>query len=196
MFESVAKFVPLNYYISSLIAGKSLAGDVPCINKVLKTGAVSFDKFDMNQVKYLPLTYQPDDKHKIHQGDVIISRMNTAELVGATGYVDIEPKNIFLPDRLWKADITPNCNPIFLWQMLISLSVKNNIRKIATGTSGSMKNISKKDFLAIPVLKVPLSLQNQFAAFVQQVDKSRLAVQKSLDELEILKKSLMQEYFG
>jgi len=42
----------------------------------------------------------------------------------------------------------------------------------------------------------PLSLQNEFADFVGQVDKSQLAIQKSLEELETLKKSLMQEYFG
>ena len=42
----------------------------------------------------------------------------------------------------------------------------------------------------------PLSLQNEFADFVAQVDKSQLAIQKSLEELETLKKSLMQEYFG
>lgn len=42
----------------------------------------------------------------------------------------------------------------------------------------------------------PIELQEQFAAFVEQVDKSKLAVQKSLDELETLKKSLMQQYFG
>ena len=42
----------------------------------------------------------------------------------------------------------------------------------------------------------PIELQNQFANFAKQLDKSRLAVQKSLDELEILKKSLMQQYFG
>ena len=41
-----------------------------------------------------------------------------------------------------------------------------------------------------------ISLQNQFADFVTQVDKSKLAVQKSLEQLEILKKALMQEYFG
>ena len=42
----------------------------------------------------------------------------------------------------------------------------------------------------------PLSLQNEFADFVAQIDKSQLAIQKSLEELETLKKSLMQEYFG
>ncbi|HES9851221.1 TPA: restriction endonuclease subunit S [Streptococcus pneumoniae] len=42
----------------------------------------------------------------------------------------------------------------------------------------------------------PLALQNEFADFVVQIDKSQLAIQKSLEELETLKKSLMQEYFG
>jgi len=47
-----------------------------------------------------------------------------------------------------------------------------------------------------PVALPPLALQEQFAAFVEQTDKSKLAVQQGLQELEILKKSLMQQYFG
>ncbi|EGR92877.1 conserved domain protein [Streptococcus mitis bv. 2 str. F0392] len=42
----------------------------------------------------------------------------------------------------------------------------------------------------------PIQLQNEFADFVAQVDKSQLAIQKSLEKLETLKQSLMQEYFG
>ena len=42
----------------------------------------------------------------------------------------------------------------------------------------------------------PLELQTQFAAFVAEVDKSKLAVKQSLEKLEMLKKSLMQQYFG
>ena len=48
----------------------------------------------------------------------------------------------------------------------------------------------------IEVLIPPMELQNQFATFVEQIDKSKLAIQQSLDKLETLKKSLMQEYFG
>lgn len=48
--------------------------------------------------------------------------------------------------------------------------------------------------LQIPV--PPIELQNDFAAFVQQIDKSKFAVQKSLEKAETLYKSLMQEYFG
>ena len=49
---------------------------------------------------------------------------------------------------------------------------------------------------AYPCFIPPMELQNQFATFVEQVDKSKLAIQKSLEKLEILKKSLMQQYFG
>ena len=86
--------------------------------------------------------------------------------------------------------------PIFVWQVLIQSSTKESIRRIASGTSGSMKNISKPGLLSVRVKKVPLELQEQFATFVKQTDKSKSAVQQSIDQLETLKKSLMQKYFG
>ncbi len=52
-----------------------------------------------------------------------------------------------------------------------------------------------KQLRSLPVLVPSIDLQEQFAAFVEQTDKSKLAVQQGLQELEILKKSLMQEYF-
>ena len=57
-------------------------------------------------------------------------------------------------------------------------------------------NLRKDDLLACNIIIPPLELQEQFAAFVEQTDKSKLAIQQSLDKLETLKKSLMQEYFG
>ena len=58
------------------------------------------------------------------------------------------------------------------------------------------KNLSLSKIKEFEVPNAPIGIQNHFAAFVTQVDKSKLAVQKSLDELETLKKSLMQQYFG
>ncbi len=186
----------VGYYIKSLTAGKSLAGDAECVNKVLKTGAASFDYFDATQVKNLPLDYEPQAEHLVNPGDIIISRMNTAELTGAAAYVWDVQDNVYLPDRLWKANLTDECNPIFVWQMLIQPSTKEQIRRECSGTSGSMKNISKPGMLAIKVKKVPLELQNHFAEFVKQVDKSKVAVQKALEKDQLLFDSLMQEYFG
>lgn len=196
MFGDITDTVPLSYYIAGLSAGKSLAGEEECPNKVLKTGAATYDYFDPTQVKNLPTDYEPLEDHRVKAGDVIISRMNTAELVGAAAYVWEAPERIYLPDRLWRAEIKETVCPVFLWQVLIQSSTKENIRRIASGTSGSMKNISKPGLLGIRVKKAPLVLQEKFAAFVEQTDKSKLTIQQSLDKLETLKKALMQRYFG
>ena len=196
MFGSITETCEVGYYIKSLTAGKSLAGEVECVNKVLKTGAASFDYFDVTQVKNLPVDYEPKEEHLVDVGDIIVSRMNTAELTGAAAYVWDVPDNVYIPDRLWKAVLDENSNPIFVWQMLIQSSTKEQIRRECSGTSGSMKIISKAGMLGIKVKKVPLDMQNQFADFVQQVDKSKLAVQKSLEKTQLLFDSLMQEYFG
>ena len=195
MFGDVKSFVPLKHYIKALQAGKSLAGEKECIRHVLKTGAVSYDYFDNLQVKPLPEDFQPDENTIVTQGDVIISRMNTIELVGAAAYVWNVDDNTFLPDRLWKASIHEGINPIFVWQLLIQPTTKEQIRRYASGTSGSMKNISKSALLNIPVVAIPCSEQAAFAAFVEQVDKSKVVVQKALDKAQQLYDSLMQQYF-
>jgi len=71
--------------------------------------------------------------------------------------------------------------------------VKHISEKVA---GAKMPRVSMDYFRTLSIELPPLELQEQFAAFVEQTDKSKLAVQKSLDELEILKKSLMQQYFG
>lgn len=196
MFGDIDENVPLSYYIMGLNAGKSLAGEEPCFNKVLKTSAVTYDNFDRKQVKNLPLGYKPLEEHRVRTGDVIISRMNTIELVGAAAYVWDVSMNTYLPDRLWRAEVKGNACPIFVWQLLIQSSTKESIRRIASGTSGSMKNISKAGLLGIQVKKVDQTIQKQFSAFVEQVYKTKLTIQKSLDKMEVLQKALMQKYFG
>ena len=57
-------------------------------------------------------------------------------------------------------------------------------------------NINAQEMQDIGIYLPPTELQRQFVQFKEQTDKSKLAVQKSLEELEILKKSLMQQYFG
>lgn len=166
---------PLSKYIKELKSGKSLAGESYNINKVLKTGAVSFDYFNNKEVKNLPVAYTPLENHRVSVGDVIISRMNTAELVGAAGYVWSVDDNVYLPDRLWNAILDENINPIFVWQLLIHKKTKIQIQRIATGTSGSMKNISKQKFLDIKVPWVPINTQNELSNLVCQINKLKFA---------------------
>ena len=63
-------------------------------------------------------------------------------------------------------------------------------------TGSLVPHISAKDIRSFPIMLPPIELQQQFAAFVEQTDKSKAAVQKALDETQLLFDSLMQEYFG
>ena len=66
----------------------------------------------------------------------------------------------------------------------------------AQAPESAQKNINLKILSELKIIVPPIKLQNQFAAFVKQTDKSKSAVKKSIKKLEILKKSLMQQYFG
>ena len=81
----------------------------------------------------------------------------------------------------------------YLWFVLNLLRTKI-LDEHKTGGAQTFMSLATIRNLLIPV--PPLELQQQFAAFVQQIDKSKFAVQKSLEKTETLYKSLMQEYFG
>lgn len=196
MFGNRDELVPLSYYVEALSAGKSLAGDETCRNKVLKTGAVTYDEFQESEVKNLPINYKPDSSHEVHKGDVIISRMNTAELVGACAYVWNCPDNYYLPDRLWRAELRTNANPIFIWKTLVSRKAKEQIRNIASGTSGSMKNISKPNLLKMSVPRVELHLQQSFAEKIQSIEKQKETIRASIADTQKLLDYTMDKYFG
>ena len=84
--------------------------------------------------------------------------------------------------------------PVFAEYMITSDYLQEQISNLKT--SSSQANLFQGKIKVLKGVVPPLDLQNQFAEFVKQSDKSKLAVEKSLKELEILKKSLMQKYFG
>lgn len=196
MFWSCEWTTTLGNYIAELRGGKSLSGTEECKNKVLKTGAATFGWFDPEQYKYLPKDYKPLSEHRVETGDVMISRMNTPELVGACSYVFEAPENMYYPDRLWKVIPKNQANPIFIWQLLWDQEIRRQIKEKSGGTSGTMHNISKQKLLEIKCIDVPVNEQNKFAEFVIQINKSKIAIQKSLDATRVLLDSLMQKYFG
>ena len=82
-------------------------------------------------------------------------------------------------------------NPIFFYYLL-----NRHEYFLSFNDGNAQTNLRKDDLLACNIIMPPLELQNQFAAFVEQTDKSKSAIQQSLDKLETLKKALMQKYFG
>ena len=94
-------------------------------------------------------------------------------MVGATAIVKEDYPSLILPDKLWKIKFRDNVNVFYMKYVLSSKSVRNQFSVVSTGTSGSMYNVSMDKFKAIEVPLPPIELQNQFADFVHQVDKSK-----------------------
>jgi type I restriction enzyme, S subunit len=185
----------LNEVVSNISTGKSLAGNEISQYKVLKTGAVSFKVFNPHEVKYLPIDYVPPKNHLINMGDVLVSRMNTTELVGAAGYVFDEIEDVALPDRIWKLHYNEKVNPIYLWYYINQPSFRRKVSDIATGTSGSMKNISQIKYLNIDIILPPIEVQNQFGNLVIEFRYMKKQMNDSLIQIENAFRSITQRAF-
>ena len=113
---------------------------------------------------------------------------------GRIWVVDTDAPFYFKDGRvLWVHLTSKNYNPVFLLYTLKD-RIMTDYKSIASGTTfAELKIFALKK---CRIFDVPLSLQNQFAAFVAEVDKSKVAVQKALEEMQLLFDSLMQQYFG
>jgi type I restriction enzyme S subunit len=121
--------------------------------------------------------------------------MNTPELVGDIGFVPKDYDNLFLPDRLWLAKFKDNApiNVRWLSYKFTSPQFRHNIKSIATGTSGSMKNISQKSFLSLPIAVPPKSEQDKTVEFISVWDKAIAKVEEIITSKKRYKKGLMQQ---
>ena len=133
---------------------------------------------------------------EVHDGDLLFTRKNTPELVGMAAYVESTPKKLMMPDLIFRLNTKTNCNKIFMWKLINHDLYRSQIESAASGSAKSMSNISKERLGKLRFPLPPLELQEQFADFVHQVDKSKVAVQSALDETQLLFDSLMQKYFG
>ena len=152
-------------------------------------------KLNIQNLKYIDIPEKDLEKYVVRKGDVLFNRTNSIELVGKTCIYEL---NFDMVIEGYIIRIRKNNNILnsrYLSEFLNFPSTKKFLRNIAKGAV-NQANINAKELQDISVPLPPLSLQNEFADFVAQVDKSQLAIQKSLEELETLKKSLMQEYFG
>ena len=90
--------------------------------------------------------------------------------------------------------IRERIDSIYLHALMLMDDAQSYMDRSAKGVA--QRTVTLKSFKEMPILLPPLDKQQAFAAFVRQVDKSRFAVQHAIDQLETLKASLMQEYFG
>ena len=127
----------------------------------------------------------------IEIGDVLLST------VGSYGHPAVVKRDKRFCFQRHIAYLKPDSERVdseYLRGAILSPGVQRQINDRVKGIAQKTLNLSEIRKIKLPL--PPIDQQKQFAAFVEQTDKSKLAVQKSLEELEILKKSLMQQYFG
>lgn len=124
------------------------------------------------------------------QGDVLVS------CSGSIGRCCVVPSELKFQMVRSVALIRFNntINPIFAEWLIATDELQKQI--YTSATQSSQANLFQGKIRKLCGYVPPLSLQNQFAAFVERVDKQKQTVQQSLEKLELMKKALMQEYFG
>jgi restriction endonuclease S subunit len=100
-----------------------------------------------------------------------------------------------LPDRLWMTRFYPGCNVSAQWlaYLLSSSKVKEAIKGLATGTSGTMKNISKNALMGLPLKFPPPDEQRAIGNVLADMDDEIAALEARRDKTRALKQGMMQE---
>lgn len=139
---------------------------------VLKTSAISDGLINLDEAKPVVKKEYARLKCPVKKGSIIISRMNTPQLVGACGYVAEDAKGYFLPDRLWQVVNSKPEKYDFRWlnYLLNQYRYKNAIHAVATGTSNSMKNISKERLLEIRIPRPSIEEQKFIVEAISDIE--------------------------
>ena len=161
----------------------------------LRMNNLTYDgHLDLTNLKMIDIPDSEIEKCIVHRGDVLFNRTNSIELVGKTCVFD-KDEDMVIAGYIIRVRLKSIMLPIVLSYFMNTDALKKKLRNMAKGAV-NQANINAQEFKSINIYLPPIELQTQFADFVKQVDKSRVAVQKALDETQLLFDSLMQEYFG
>lgn len=142
----------------------------------------------------ISLNEMPSDEYLLKNDDIVFVRSNgNKELVGRS--LAIYPNNIPTTFSGFCIRFRNNDNSIIVPYLLRVLKTES-IRKKMAGRGANIQNLNQQILSTLEIPIPPLDLQTQFADFVQQVDKSRVAIRNDLEQAQMLFDSLMQEYFG
>jgi type I restriction enzyme S subunit len=165
--------------------------------RVLKVSAVTWGDFDPSESKPISSDVEFDPSLVVRKGDLIISRANTTALVGAVCLVRHSPPKVLLPDKLWRVRFSEDSKllPDYTLYALRQSGLRRIIGDLATGTSGSMKNISKQKAATLPIPLAPLPLQQKFAQIVHKFERLRAQQREGERQAEHLFQSLLGRAF-
>lgn len=149
---------------------------------------------DTSTLSKILLNKMPTEEYLLKNGDIVFVRSNgNKALVGRS--LAIYPNNISTTFSGFCIRFRKESDSIIIPYLLRVLKT-DSIRKKMIGRGANIQNLNQKILSALEIPIPPIDLQNQFADFVTQTDKSKSKVKQTLEKAETLKKALMQEYFG
>ena len=149
---------------------------------------------NLNDLKYIDISDDEIEKCVVRKGDVLFNRTNSIELVGKTAVFDL-PEDMVIAGYIIRIRLNGRLLPEVLSQYMNLEALKDMLRSMAKGAV-NQANINAQELQCIKVYVPDMKLQKQFIDMRSQVDKSKVVVQKALDEAQVLFDSLMQKYFG
>lgn len=191
----IMKISEISTYLKSGLSRKLSDEDIGL--PVIRSGNIQNGKFIYDDIKYWYIDDPQGAKisdYILDDGDILVNFINSASQIGKTAIYEDTGRECIYTTNIFRMKLGSNCNKYYYnWFAMTEYyykQIQNIIQPAVNQASFTTVNFLK---LNIPV--PPIELQKQFAAFVAQVDKSKLTIQKSLEKLEVLKKALMQEYF-
>ena len=151
---------------------------------------------DWTTVKTILATRQEIEQYRLMPDDILMTEGGDPDKVGRGAIIKVPLKNSIHQNHIFRVRLDEQeILPSFFAEYLRHQKAKCYFLGCAKQTTG-IASINMRQLRALPTLVPPLSLQKQFAAFVERVDRQKQTIQQSLEKLELMKKVLMQEYFG
>ena len=103
------------------------------------------------------------------------------------------PANLMLPDLIFRLVPNETITPMYLHQLINHPQFRSTISNLASGSAGSMPNISKQKLFDLEIPLPPLCMQKSLGPLIEQTDKSKFEIKKAIENTSALIKSLMQQ---
>ena len=191
---------PLGEVVSGIGTGISPKCEVrPALEDewgVLKLSAVTQGVFKPTENKAYLGDVGPLRKNEVHEGDVLMTRKNTRELVGAVAIAQRPPARLLLPDLIFRLVVNSRqMDPQYFQSLMMSEGKRAQVRELSGGSAGSMPNISMARLKKLPIELPPLDIQRTFAERVEVIHVQRSAVERALAADDELFASLQSRAF-
>ena len=151
---------------------------------------------DWTTIKTIWATQSEIDQYRLLPDDVLMTEGGDPDKLGRGAIIQNPLENCIHQNHIFRVRLNENIIlPVYFAEFLQHQKAKQYFLRCAKQTTG-IASINMTQLKELPTLVPPRALQKDFTNTVEQINKSKLTIQQSLDKLEVLKKALMQQYFG